>query len=74
MNMHASAIQFALKTILAVCALLSLLWPSNALYIFYRSREVSENRLYVSLFKIISLVAFAGLMFDLIVELFGIGR
>jgi hypothetical protein len=74
MNLTTNALPLALKTVLTVSALASLLWPKKVLYICYRSRQVAENLFYVRMFQILSAVALTGLLIDVISDLMGGGH
>lgn len=69
MNIGANAVDLVLESILAICAFLSALWPSRALYFFYRSRQAAESKLRVRFFRILSAVAFTGLLMAIVSKL-----
>ena len=69
MNFIGSALSVILKIILAVCAILSILWPRKALQLIYRSRKMAHNPLRIRIIQVIAGLAAIGLLWSLISEL-----
>jgi hypothetical protein len=59
---------------LAAYALFLLLWPKKALYAFYRSRNLSSNSVMVGIYRLIAGLAFAGLLYDVVLQIVRRGR
>lgn len=69
-----NSLLLAVKVALAVCALLSAWQPRQAIYLFYRSRNLTRNAFLVTMIRLVSALAFLGLTCDLIFEFFGRGH
>jgi hypothetical protein len=69
MNLPAKAAPLFLESVLAVYAILWLLWPSKLLYAFTRSRKLSNNPFTVRIYRIFAGLAAVGLLWGVISEL-----